>query len=102
MSFAKRSLDATPTAPSALASKRTRMVQLPRLCDLPDGADIFANAHNAIKAREKGILRSRDAKGKYEEVREHRGHAKGQALLFMRGHDAAHALGATLRHAAET
>ena len=76
MSFAKRSLDATPTAPSALASKRTRMVQLPRLCDLPDGADIFANAHNAIKAREKGILRSRDAKGKYEEVREHRGHAQ--------------------------
>ena len=68
MSLAKRALDASPAAPSAIASKRTRMVQLPRLCDLPDGVDIFANAHNQVKAREKGILRSRDAKAKYEEV----------------------------------
>ena len=44
------------------------MVQLPRLCDLPDGAEIFANAHNALTAREKGILRSRNAQAKYEEV----------------------------------
>ena len=68
MSLAKRSLDASPAAAAALASKRTRMVQLPRLCDLPDGAEIFANAHNALTAREKGILRSRNAQAKYEEV----------------------------------
>lgn len=51
-----------------VSSKRTRMVVLPRLCDLNNGPAIFANAHNAIKAREKGILRSRDASAKYEEV----------------------------------
>ena len=62
-STAKRVLDAPP-----LPSKRSRMVVMPRLCDLANGADVFFNEHNRIKAREKGILRSRDASAKYEEV----------------------------------
>ena len=66
MLAAKRSLGSDG---AAMPSKRGRKVVLPRLCDLPDGADLFANKHNALKAREKGILRSRDASAKYEEVR---------------------------------
>ena len=73
---AKRPLDAAPQQP-----KRSRMVVLPRLCDMANGDDIFHNAHNSLKALEKGILRSRNASTKYEEVREYAPYKLMQACV---------------------
>ena len=51
------------------SSKRSRSEHVPRLCDLHNGAALFASKLNAMRAKEKGYLRSRDGSGKYEEVR---------------------------------
>ena len=51
------------------SSKRTRSDYVPpRLCDLRNGGDLFASKLNAMRAKEKGYIRSRDGSGKYEEV----------------------------------
>ena len=67
MSFTspKRGRDADPTP-----SKRTRTgaENLARLCDLRAGSDLFSSATNAARAKERGILRNREASSKYEEV----------------------------------
>ena len=53
----------------ALPPKRSRGTEMGRLVDLRGApANLFANAFNATRARERGYLRSRDASGKYEEV----------------------------------
>ena len=49
-------------------SKR-RNIAILRLADLREGCTLFANEHNASRAKEKGYLRSREASTKYEEVR---------------------------------
>ena len=52
-----------------LSAKRGRVEHIARLADLRFGADAFVSKYNAARAKEKGILRSREASGKYEEVR---------------------------------
>ena len=50
--------------------KRARAPVIARLCDTAEGNDVFAHSLNALRAREKGILRSREAT-KYEEACRH-------------------------------
>ena len=61
----KRALGSSTTPSSG---KRTKSDYIARLADLTDGEEIFANKLNAVRAKEKGILRSRDGCAKYEEV----------------------------------
>ena len=60
-----------PLSELSLPPKRARSIAEGRLCDLRNSLSLFTNAHNATRARERGILRSRDASSKYEEVRTH-------------------------------
>jgi len=61
--LAKRSLSDV-----VLPAKRSRESHGGRLCDLRNAlTDLFTNRCNASRARERGILRSRDASAKYEE-----------------------------------
>ena len=53
---------------STSSSKRSKVTDIARLADLRGAADAFSNSEHAGRAREKGILRSRDASSKYEEV----------------------------------
>lgn len=62
---AKRSITQSSTPSSG---KRTRSEYIARLADLAGGEELFANKHNSVRAKEKGILRSREASAKYEEV----------------------------------
>ena len=74
MSSAKRSLQVVESSSKRQAH---RADGFNRLADLRAGADLFANAHNANRAREKGYLRSRDGTATYEEVaRRTRHHAR--------------------------
>lgn len=61
--MSKRSLDSVDSL-----VKRARAPVIARLCDTAEGNDVFAHSLNALRAREKGILRSREASTKYEEV----------------------------------
>ena len=60
-----------PLSELSLPPKRARGISEGRLCDLRNSLSLFTNANNATRARERGILRSRDASSKYEEVRTH-------------------------------
>ena len=69
----KRVLTASEaTVGGSSGSKRARALVLARLCDMALGEDLFANKLNALRAREKGILRSREATTKYAEVKKRR------------------------------
>ncbi|KOO23622.1 hypothetical protein Ctob_007736 [Chrysochromulina tobinii] len=56
-----------PLSELSLPPKRARGISEGRLCDLRNSLSLFTNANNATRARERGILRSRDASSKYEE-----------------------------------
>ena len=73
-----------PLSELSLPPKRARGIAEGRLCDLRNAIDLFINATNASRARERGILRSRDASAKYEEVRERT--APSTPLLAIRTH----------------
>ena len=53
---------------AALKRARGPLIGGGRLCDLPSAADLFCDVGNAESAKEKGFLRGRAAKDKYEEV----------------------------------
>ena len=59
-----------PLNSESASAKRGRVEHIARLCDLRAGADLFADERNAAKAKERGILRSRNGEAKYEEVRQ--------------------------------
>ena len=61
--LAKRTLD-----DALQPTKRTRLVDYGRLCDLREGLTTFACPLNAMRAKERGFLRNREASSKYEEV----------------------------------
>jgi len=60
--LAKRTLD-----DALQPTKRTRLVDYGRLCDLREGLTTFACPLNAMRAKERGFLRNREASSKYEE-----------------------------------